>query len=1129
MPTPVSPPHVGEEAAVAATDAASRTDASGTTISICTWNIRSGRNGGLESACRALDLSNVAVAVLQETKITTDAYTKFSSGYRVQASKATSFRQGGVALCYRDDHPDFVLEEQRFFGPNVVAFRLKTGRDKLYCVGAYIPPSDDTEATLDDVRAAHAARPKGFEFILLGDLNINLDAPRDTREEIIAEQCDAWGLTCMTRSFASTRTSTIKGRWTWRQRQLGRWISSKPDYLLAPPCVRKRLRVARPRQLRHHDTDHRAIVAKLWVRGGRRGMENYRRKARRNPLLNGLRRPLRRSEQLFEELRHTVARREQRSHPRNAWISARTWALVDNRTRLRRNGSLTGRACRQSSRRISASFQTDRVARARRAGEAIKAALDDNDTKLAFEEAKRWYRAARDTPAQPSFQSMAKQTEEREELYSKVPPPGEPIPIGVTPYAVRDDEPDDAEVREVVRNRLKNGRAGGSSQICAEDIKGWLRGVEDEEDPETRAEGAGDKWRLFVELIQLVWRTGEIPQQMLWTIIVLIPKGSSGDYRGIGLLEPFWKVVEGIMDVRLGIIEFHPFMHGFVKGRGCGTAGIEAKLAQQLAYLRQTPLYGIFIDLRKAYDAMDRDRCLEIMKGYGVGPNMLGLIRTFWDEQQLVCRAARRYGEPFQAFRGVTQGGPLSPKIFNIMVDAVVREWISQLLYEDGEEATELSDATAASLEVGLIVALLYADDAYIASTSRDILQDSMDILTDLFDRVGLRTNTEKTKVMTCVNEKIRLRQSEEVYRNQREGFHTERDWRNRRMDCDVCGMELSAQSLSSHLETQHGVFRSRVLDRDLVSEDRESITYVAEQSLFSGAWDCPVPDCPGSLTRPWNVRRHFRDRHPLDNVTIPGEGTLPRCPACDMQTNFRTAPGHQQTALCRKGAERKAQYAAAVKNARALEVEFTAYGEPLEQVDVFKYLGRLLAMDDNDMQAVRHNLRKARGVWKRFSVLLRRENLPPRVCGMFYKAVVQSVLLYGSETWTLSASSMKCLEGFHYLAACRMARVNRPRRARGDGTSWTYPSKDAVFDEVGLFPIAHYIRVRRQAVAAYIVNRPIFKQCKDAERRPGSRPHLFWWEQPIDENLARGEEQSNPVVAKDDFSRVIPSRRRND
>ena len=75
-----------------------------------------------------------------------------------------------------------------------------------------------------------------------------------------------------------------------------------------------------------------------------------------------------------------------------------------------------------------------------------------------------------------------------------------------------------------------------------------------------------------------------------------------------------------------------------------------------------------------------------------------------------------------------------------------------------------------------------------------------MDILTDLFDRVGLRTNTEKTKVMTCVNEKIRLRQSEEVYRNQRVGFHTERDWRN----CDICGMELSAQSHAQPFTSLH-------------------------------------------------------------------------------------------------------------------------------------------------------------------------------------------------------------------------------------------------------------------------------------------------------------------------------------
>ncbi|EJK57797.1 hypothetical protein THAOC_22126, partial [Thalassiosira oceanica] len=46
-----------------------------------------------------------------------------------------------------------------------------------------------------------------------------------------------------------------------------------------------------------------------------------------------------------------------------------------------------------------------------------------------------------------------------------------------------------------------------------------------------------------------------------------------------------------------------------------------------------------------------------------------------------------------------------------------------------------------------------------------------------------------------------------------------------------------------------------------------------------------------------------------------------------------------------------------------------------------------------------------------------------------------------------------------------------------------THPSKDDVYEEVGLFPIRHYIEVRRQTAAAYIVNRLIFDRCVDAER----------------------------------------------
>ena len=95
----------------------------------------------------------------------------------------------------------------------------------------------------------------------------------------------------------------------------------------------------------------------------------------------------------------------------------------------------------------------------------------------------------------------------------------------------------------------------------------------------------------------------------------------------------------------------------------------------------------------------------------------------------------------------------------------------------------------------------------------------------------------------TCVDARIRVRQSDEVYYNTRHGFRTREEWNRRRVECDKCGMELTAASLNSHLETQHGVFRSRVLNRDFLLNDGEPETYTAYSST-SGSFLCPVPAC---------------------------------------------------------------------------------------------------------------------------------------------------------------------------------------------------------------------------------------------------------------------------------------------
>ena len=128
--------------------------------------------------------------------------------------------------------------------------------------------------------------------------------------------------------------------------------------------------------------------------------------------------------------------------------------------------------------------------------------------------------------------------------------------------------------------------------------------------------------------------------------------------------------------------------------------------------------------------------------------------------------------------------------------------------------------------------------------------------------------------------------------------------------------------------------------------------------------------------------------RHPQDLVCILIEGShpLPECERCGLQTPVQDLKGgHHHMELCQRGWERKRQHAAAVRSQEALKRSFTAYGEELERVEVFKYLGRLIAHDDADTQAMRSNLRKARGCWARILLVLRAENTAARTCGMFY------------------------------------------------------------------------------------------------------------------------------------------------
>ena len=114
----------------------------------------------------------------------------------------------------------------------------------------------------------------------------------------------------------------------------------------------------------------------------------------------------------------------------------------------------------------------------------------------------------------------------------------------------------------------------------------------------------------LVDLVQHMWRTGVIPHEFVLTVLVLIPKGTTNT-RVIGMLDTLWKVVEALIGTHIHTsLHINNALHYFRARRGTGKSIMEINLAKDIASIDQDPLFLVFLDLRNAYDTLDRDRLI---------------------------------------------------------------------------------------------------------------------------------------------------------------------------------------------------------------------------------------------------------------------------------------------------------------------------------------------------------------------------------------------------------------------------------------------------------------------------------------------------------------------------------------
>ena len=175
---------------------------------------------------------------------------------------------------------------------------------------------------------------------------------------------------------------------------------------------------------------------------------------------------------------------------------------------------------------------------------------------------------------------------------------------------------------------------------------------------------------------------------------------------------------------------------GFRKGSGTRDQITNIRWIIEKAREVQKNIYFCFIDYAKAFDCVDHNKLCKVLKEMRVAVHLTCLLRNLYAGQEATVRTGHGTTDWFQIGKGVRQGCVLSPCLFNLHAEYVMRN-------------TGLEEAQA-----GMKIArrninhLRYADDTTLMAESEEELKSLLMKVKVESEKVGLKLNIQKTKIM---------------------------------------------------------------------------------------------------------------------------------------------------------------------------------------------------------------------------------------------------------------------------------------------------------------------------------------------------------------------------------------------
>ena len=296
------------------------------------------------------------------------------------------------------------------------------------------------------------------------------------------------------------------------------------------------------------------------------------------------------------------------------------------------------------------------------------------------------------------------------------------------------------EITHALR-KLKNNKAIGLDNIAAEFFKN----------------SDGILIKPLTALFNYIFDSGEYPDA--WSTGIINPIHKKGpliepdNYRKITILPALGKLFDIIMNNRLNYIKssLHiedPLQFGFKPKFGSVDNAFILSNVIDISASRRKPLYVCYVDLKAAFDNINRSALLFKMRNQGIKGKIFTFFRSMLGKSKSTVRWNNDIGKLFDNIYGVLQGGVSSPTLFKLFMEDLIK-------YLDIANGVQIDDV--------MVAYLLLADDLALVSETSAGLQKLINGLNSFCKRWHLTVNLLKTRV-TIYNKQYCLKYSNTTF-----------------------------------------------------------------------------------------------------------------------------------------------------------------------------------------------------------------------------------------------------------------------------------------------------------------------------------------------------------------------------